>query len=220
MHVQRFLSVLACEYSCIHTTQCSNMFFLGNRVRPLSQVIPVRFAASPRLIFEDKLCDLRLPDLMSAPASAPPPLHIIRSHSSAVSALFISGDNERIYSGDVSGLVVITSTRSLRSVASWKAHTDGLLGVEEWGKQVITSVCGLTICSNDPCSTLTRFYLYLPPSRHSFILPCPLNNQKKKKVTVETTNCMYGSSPRRFHPPSADLRLHPVTRSPPSSATR
>ncbi|KAI0300842.1 WD-40 repeat-containing protein [Russula brevipes] len=70
--------------------------------------------------------------------SAPPPLHIIRSHSSAISTLFISGDNERIYSGDISGLVVITSTRSLRPLASWKAHTDGLLGVEEWGKHVIT----------------------------------------------------------------------------------
>jgi len=45
-----FLSVLACECSCIHTTQCSNMFFLGNRVRALSQVVPVRLAATPRLI--------------------------------------------------------------------------------------------------------------------------------------------------------------------------
>ncbi|KAI0272162.1 WD-40 repeat-containing protein [Russula aff. rugulosa BPL654] len=71
-------------------------------------------------------------------ASAPPPLHIIRSHTSAISALFISGDNERIYSGDISGLAVITSTRSFRPLASWKAHTDGLLGIEEWGKQVIT----------------------------------------------------------------------------------
>ncbi|KAN0120739.1 WD40-repeat-containing domain protein [Russula decolorans] len=71
-------------------------------------------------------------------ASAPSPLHIIRSHTSAISSLFISGDNERIYSGDISGLAVITSTRSFRPLASWKAHTDGLLGLEEWGKQVIT----------------------------------------------------------------------------------
>lgn len=71
-------------------------------------------------------------------ASAPPPLHIIRSHTSAISALSVSGDNERIYSGDISGLAVITSTRSFRPLASWKAHTDGLLGLEEWGKQVIT----------------------------------------------------------------------------------
>ena len=76
--------------------------------------------------------------------TAPPPLHTIRSHNSAISALFVSGDNERIYSGDLSGLVVITSTRSIRPLASWKAHTDGLLGVEEWGEhQVITSVCGV-----------------------------------------------------------------------------
>ena len=72
--------------------------------------------------------------------SAPPPLHIIRSHTSAISSLFISDDNERIYSGDISGLAVITSTRSLRPLASWKAHTDGLLGLEEWVNQVITSV--------------------------------------------------------------------------------
>ncbi|KAI0255015.1 WD40-repeat-containing domain protein [Lactifluus subvellereus] len=75
---------------------------------------------------------------MSSLASAPPPLHIIRSHNSPISALFVSGDNERIYSGDISGLVVITSTRTLRPLASWKAHKDGLLGVEEWGKHVIT----------------------------------------------------------------------------------
>jgi hypothetical protein len=81
-------------------------------------------------------------------ASAPPPLHIIRSHTSAINSLFISSDNERIYSGDISGLAVITSARSFRPLASWKAHTDGILGLEEWGKQVITSVCDFIITSN------------------------------------------------------------------------
>ncbi|KAH9972079.1 WD-40 repeat-containing protein [Lactifluus volemus] len=76
--------------------------------------------------------------MSSSLASAPPPLHIIRSHHSPINALFVSGDNERIYSGDLSGLVVITSTRTLRSLASWRAHTTGLLGVEEWGRHVIT----------------------------------------------------------------------------------
>jgi len=52
-----FLSTLACEYSCIHTTQCSNMFFLGNRVRPLSQVIPVRLAARLILRTNFAICD-------------------------------------------------------------------------------------------------------------------------------------------------------------------
>ncbi|KAI9513313.1 WD40 repeat-like protein [Russula earlei] len=84
--------------------------------------------------------------MSSSASAAPPPLHIIRAHSSAISALFISDDNERLYSGDTSGSVAITSTRSLRPLASWAAHADGLLGVQEWGgrgvggggKQVIT----------------------------------------------------------------------------------
>lgn len=69
---------------------------------------------------------------------APSPIHLLRSHSSAVSTLFISTDNERIYSGDSTGQAVVTSTRSLRPLTSWKAHTDSLLGIEEWGSQIIT----------------------------------------------------------------------------------
>ncbi|KAG2037649.1 WD-40 repeat-containing protein [Suillus americanus] len=69
---------------------------------------------------------------------APSPIHLLRSHSSAVSTLFISTDNERIYSGDSAGQAIVTSTRSLRPLASWTAHTDSLLGIEEWGSQIIT----------------------------------------------------------------------------------
>ncbi|KIM84143.1 hypothetical protein PILCRDRAFT_818460 [Piloderma croceum F 1598] len=77
--------------------------------------------------------------MASGSAPLPPsPSHILRSHSAQLSALSISDDNERLYSGDVSGLVVITSTRSLRAIASWKAHTNGLLGVEEWINGIIT----------------------------------------------------------------------------------
>ncbi|EEB89826.1 hypothetical protein MPER_12041, partial [Moniliophthora perniciosa FA553] len=70
--------------------------------------------------------------------AAPSPIHLLRAHSAAVSALHISEDNERIYSGDASGFVVCTSTRTLRAITSWKAHTDGLLGVEESGNNIIT----------------------------------------------------------------------------------
>ncbi|KAF9236702.1 WD40-repeat-containing domain protein [Melanogaster broomeanus] len=69
---------------------------------------------------------------------SPSPLHVLRTHQQPVSAIFISSDNERIYSGDARGRVVITSTRSLRAIADWAAHTDGLLGVEEFGDLVIT----------------------------------------------------------------------------------
>ena len=71
---------------------------------------------------------------------APPPSHIVRVHTSQISVMSFSTDNERLYSGDLSGTVVITSTRTLRSISAWAAHTDGLLGVEEWQSQIITYV--------------------------------------------------------------------------------
>ncbi|TFY68523.1 hypothetical protein EVG20_g3519 [Dentipellis fragilis] len=71
-------------------------------------------------------------------APAPTPIHLIRAHSSAISAVAFSDDNERIYTGDATGLVVVTSTRSLRALASWAAHTDGILGVQEWDDGIIT----------------------------------------------------------------------------------
>jgi WD40 repeat protein len=80
---------------------------------------------------------------MSLPTPAAP-THLIRSHSSDVTALFFSDDNERLYSGDASGRVVVTSTRSLRAIVSWLAHTDSILGVQEWGSRIVTSVALLS----------------------------------------------------------------------------
>ena len=68
-----------------------------------------------------------------------------------------SDDNERIYSGDAEGTVVVTSTRSLRAIATWKAHTDGLLGIQEWEDQIITSVRALMSLSSRPPRTDTYF---------------------------------------------------------------
>ena len=131
--------------------------------------------------------------------TAPSPLHIIRSHNAAINALFVSGDNERIYSGDVSGLVVITSTRSIRPLASWKAHTDGLLGIEEWGEQqVITSVCGSSRILWEGEDDVLTWSLF-----HVFFRAC----FPHEKATVATTSCTCGNGPRMPHPLSAaDLR--------------
>ncbi|KAF8551384.1 WD40 repeat-like protein [Imleria badia] len=71
-------------------------------------------------------------------ATPPSPLHTLRIHQQPVLTVFISSDNERIYSGDGKGRVVITSTRSLRAIADWEAHKEGLLGIEECGDHVIT----------------------------------------------------------------------------------
>jgi ASTRA-associated protein 1 len=74
---------------------------------------------------------------------APDPSHIIRFHTSPITALHISSDNKRVYSGDSTGKVVVTSTLSLRCLASWNAHTDSILGVEEWNDGILTLVLAL-----------------------------------------------------------------------------
>lgn len=74
---------------------------------------------------------------------SPSPLYTLRVHQQPVLTVFVSSDNERIYSGDAKGRVVITSTRSFRAIADWDAHKDGLLGIEEYGGYIITFVSPL-----------------------------------------------------------------------------
>ncbi|EJD06942.1 WD40 repeat-like protein [Fomitiporia mediterranea MF3/22] len=69
---------------------------------------------------------------------APSPSHILRIHAADVTVVSFSKDNERLYSGDTSGSVFVTSTRTLRPIATWKAHLDGLLGVQEWASNIVT----------------------------------------------------------------------------------
>ncbi len=75
----------------------------------------------------------------SAEMSEPllPPRYILRSHSSGVTTLFIFLDNERLYSGDGSGLVLSMSTRALHPIS---AHNDELLSVQQWGANIIMYV--------------------------------------------------------------------------------
>lgn len=70
--------------------------------------------------------------------SPPTPSHLLRTHTAAITSVSFSFDNERLYSGDAEGTVVVTSTRSLRPLTQWKAHTNSILGVEEWAERVIT----------------------------------------------------------------------------------
>ncbi|KAI5892652.1 WD40 repeat-like protein [Schizophyllum commune H4-8] len=66
------------------------------------------------------------------------PTHILRAHRAAISALHISPNNALVYSGDASGWIFVTSTRTLRTIASWQGHTDTILGLEEAGGLLIT----------------------------------------------------------------------------------
>src|SRR5260221_13030311 len=113
----------------------------------------------------------------------PTPLHLFRSHSSPVTALALSDDNERIYSADSSGKVAITSSRSLRAIAIWNAHKDSVLGVEEWDNFIIT---------------LARFFLNPPhPEVESY-------NQGMGGIT----SCTFGTALRSYHSLKGLAALH------------
>ena len=73
-------------------------------------------------------------NLLGGNMSTPPPSpkHILRNHRYQITSLHISDDNERLYSGDITGLVVLTATRTLRALATWKAHVSAILAVREW----------------------------------------------------------------------------------------
>ena len=62
----------------------------------------------------------------------PSPKHILRSHKDQITSVYFSVDNETLYSGDITGLVVLTATRTLRTLVSWKAHENAILAVREW----------------------------------------------------------------------------------------
>ncbi|KZV73086.1 WD40 repeat-like protein [Peniophora sp. CONT] len=76
--------------------------------------------------------------MTSKPPPAPSPIHLIRHHTTNITSLYISSDNERLYSADASGRILCSSTRSLRPIASWQAHSDSVLGVEEVKGKVVT----------------------------------------------------------------------------------
>lgn len=68
----------------------------------------------------------------------PSPVHILRLHRQPVTAIFISEDNERIFTSDSSGRVIVTSARSMRAISDWQAHTNSILGIEEIENIIIT----------------------------------------------------------------------------------
>ncbi|PPQ71184.1 hypothetical protein CVT24_010002 [Panaeolus cyanescens] len=75
---------------------------------------------------------------MSSQPPPPTPSYILRSHTSSISSISWSNDDERLYSGDTSGKVVVTSTRTRRAISIWNPHTDLVLGIQEWDNFVIT----------------------------------------------------------------------------------
>ena len=78
-----------------------------------------------------------------AAATLPPakPVYVLRGHASQVHAVRFSPLNHRLLTGDADGWVVSWSLSTKRPEASWKAHSDAVLGLAWWGDgAVITFV--------------------------------------------------------------------------------
>lgn len=73
-------------------------------------------------------------------SAAPTPIHILRTHKAQINSVSFSEDNERLYSSDLEGWVTLTSTRTLRPLARWQAHSESVLKVQEWNNTIITYV--------------------------------------------------------------------------------
>lgn len=84
------------------------------------------------------------------PSAPSVPLFVLRHHSAQINALcFVLPaapgpsrlGRSLLCSGDADGWVAITDLKSRRALCIWRAHEDGVLGIEEWeGDKVITYV--------------------------------------------------------------------------------
>ncbi len=70
----------------------------------------------------------------------PTPFHLLRCHQSPLSSLTFNPSNTLLYSADQAGYISITDLRTRRVISYWKAHADGVLGVQEWDDRLIRSV--------------------------------------------------------------------------------
>ncbi|TIB99006.1 hypothetical protein E3Q18_01758 [Wallemia mellicola] len=76
----------------------------------------------------------------------PAPLYIIRSHESSISKVSFNRNSDCILSADDDGVVVITSTKTMRSSRRWKAHESAVLTLEITVDHLLTQVIGLLLC--------------------------------------------------------------------------
>ncbi|EIM20847.1 WD40 repeat-like protein [Wallemia mellicola CBS 633.66] len=68
----------------------------------------------------------------------PAPLYIIRSHESSISKVSFNRNSDCILSADDDGVVVITSTKTMRSSRRWKAHESAVLTLEITDDHLLT----------------------------------------------------------------------------------
>ena len=72
----------------------------------------------------------------------PQPSYIFRGHASAVHAVRFSPFNHRLLTGDADGWVVSWSLATKRPEASWRAHSNAVLGLAWWDADTVITYDG------------------------------------------------------------------------------
>lgn len=70
--------------------------------------------------------------ISSTQGRPPEPVYILRGHASAVNSLLFLRGNLRLLSGDSSGFIVLWDLTIKRPTAVWKAHGEGIIGIDGW----------------------------------------------------------------------------------------
>lgn len=65
------------------------------------------------------------------------PKSVLRGHRAQVHVTAFIRGNERLASGDADGFVVLWDLTIMRPRAVWKAHTNAILGISDWGDDKI-----------------------------------------------------------------------------------
>lgn len=80
-----------------------------------------------------------VPEQSRSTGNLPPatPAYIFRGHTSTLHAIHFFSANRYLASADAEGWVIIWSLASRRPVAVWKAHEGGILGVKNWGDEIL-----------------------------------------------------------------------------------
>lgn len=65
------------------------------------------------------------------------PKSVLRGHRAQVHAAAFVRSNQRLASGDADGFVILWDLTIMRPRAVWRAHTNAILGIADWGDDKI-----------------------------------------------------------------------------------
>ena len=84
----------------------------------------------------------------SSSGNLPPatPTYVFRGHDSALHALHFFSGNRYLASADAEGWIIVWNLATRRAAAVWKAHDGSVLGIKNWGSEMLVTYVDQTCC--------------------------------------------------------------------------